>query len=118
MTEAKCQAITKRGGPCQIVPEPFRGNWCHLHDPNGAWRTQHPTAIVRTAEVALTKNEEPMLALQNTVAVRDIFDLVTERDRYREALEHVRPDHFIVFATRCRCGFDNCPVIAALDGEG
>ena len=41
-----------------------------------------------------------------------------ERDRYREALEHVRPDHFIVFATRCYCGFDNCPVTAALDGEG
>lgn len=115
MTEAKCQAITKRGGPCQIVPEPFRGNWCHLHDPNGAWRTQHPTAIVRTAEVALTKNKEPMLALQNTVAVRDIFDLVTERDRYREALETIaglraKPSAFLDNATAV--------AIVALDGEG
>ena len=48
----------------------------------------------------------------------DAKNLIADNRRYREALEHVRDGHFIVFATRCYCGFDNCPVIAALDGEG
>ena len=36
----KCGATTNRGLPCPIEAEPERLGFCHVHDPNGVYRTQ------------------------------------------------------------------------------
>jgi hypothetical protein len=39
----QCPAITAKGAPCSLPGEPEGGGWCHVHDPNGTFRQQHPT---------------------------------------------------------------------------
>lgn len=36
----KCGATTNKGLPCPIAAEPERLGFCHVHDPNGIYRTQ------------------------------------------------------------------------------
>ena len=38
-----CSAITKKGKPCPWREEPWREqDLCHIHDPQGSFRIQHP----------------------------------------------------------------------------
>lgn len=42
----QCKAITKRNHPCPIPVETWRtGDFCHIHDPRGNYRQQHPYSI-------------------------------------------------------------------------
>lgn len=39
----KCKAVTRRNKPCPIPVEVWRkGEFCHVHDPHGNYRQQHP----------------------------------------------------------------------------
>jgi hypothetical protein len=41
----KCKAITKKNKPCPIPVEEWRkGEFCHIHDPRGTYRQQHPNS--------------------------------------------------------------------------
>ena len=54
------------------------------------------------------------LAAANTLTAFDHDVLNARLDATEKALEHVSQDHFTVFGQRCRCGCDECPVIAAM----
>lgn len=41
-----CVAETRNGNRCQIDPEPH-SEFCHVHDPDGEYRRQHPKFKVR-----------------------------------------------------------------------
>jgi hypothetical protein len=43
MVYMKCKAVTRRNKPCPIPVEVWRkGEFCHVHDPHGNYRQQHP----------------------------------------------------------------------------
>lgn len=51
-----CNAITKKKKPCPIYVEEWRTvDLCHVHDPNGKFRTQVRTGTTRK----LRKNNSP-----------------------------------------------------------
>lgn len=55
---SQCCRTTRKGKPCPIFADRNRqGSWfCHVHDPHGAFRQQHPERT-KQAAFAFTKPE-------------------------------------------------------------